>query len=115
MIESNDRVAEWMAVLERIEQSLARSLSQTPEVPPPPVNPPLGESGPLEKLDTRLAQWQACLEQVEQQAARAESELDSDRAAVDQWLRDAAEVQEKLAESVRREGGGRLDVSPCGP
>jgi hypothetical protein len=103
MSESDDRVAQWMAVLERIEQSLAQSLGQTPEVPVAPAAPADGDSGPLGKLDARLGEWRACLEQVERQAAGAEADLDADRAAVDQWLGGAARVQEKLAECLRRE------------
>lgn len=93
--------AGWMAVLERIEQSLQQSLELAPEVPSATTSKGV-ESGPLEKLDSRLSQWQACLEQVERQASASEGELDGDQAAVADWLRNVALVREKLAEAVRR-------------
>lgn len=94
----NESVATWMAVLERIEQSLAGTLARTPEVPPVPRDAAPSDEGPLERLDQRFEQWHACLERVEREAAAAEGALDADQAAVRAWLTATTAARQRLAE-----------------
>jgi hypothetical protein len=102
----NDSVAAWMAVLERIEQSLEQSLRRTPEVPPAPRGRAGGEDGPLARLDRRFDQWRASLERVQRETDAVEGGLDADQSAVRAWLASASAARQRLAEGANQGGQG---------
>jgi hypothetical protein len=91
-------VAEWMRVLDEIEQSLAGRLAETPE--PPPVHAPreTPSAAPLQALDGRLAQLQGRLDQAERDAAEAEVVLRSEAEAHQQWTDRMMAARRRLAD-----------------
>jgi hypothetical protein len=92
----NESVSTWMAVLERIEQSLAAALARAPEVPPV-IPPDAAPDAPLARLGERFEQWRAGLERAERAAGGPEGDLDADQKAVAEWLAAAAAARQRLA------------------
>jgi hypothetical protein len=93
-----------MQVLDRIEDTLDRSLARAaePEAHPAALSPP-GEQRavarrPLQLLDQRLSQMQDCLGLAGRRAAEAEALLDAEVQAVEHWQRLLAAARQKLAD-----------------
>ena len=83
----------WMNVLDHTEQSLERSLAQTPEPEPTPdaADPPRNH---LARLDERLAAWQSSLAQVERLATASAERLNAENAALTEWLAKLGRVRD---------------------
>jgi flagellar motility protein MotE (MotC chaperone) len=91
----------WMEVLDRLENTLDRSLSLAEE--PAPAAPPGDRSAaidraPLRRLDERLAALQAALDQAEANAAEVDALLAAEAERVRGYIVQLAENRQKLAD-----------------
>jgi hypothetical protein len=90
-------VLAWMAVLDRMQQTLGGSLAGSPEPPAGPAAPPAPQS-PLRRLDDRLARLQGSLEQAERGAAEADALLAAEADTLQRWAELLAGARQTLAE-----------------
>jgi hypothetical protein len=94
----------WMQVLDRIEDTLDRSLARAaePEAYPAALSPPPDERAvarrPLQLLDQRLAQMQACLDLAGRRAAEAEGLLEVEAQALGRWRESLGAARDQLAD-----------------
>jgi hypothetical protein len=93
----------WMQVLDRIEDTLDRSLARAaePEAYPAALSPRDERAvarRPLQLLDQRLAQMQGCLDLVGRRAAEAEGLLEVEAQALGRWRESLAAARDRLAD-----------------
>jgi hypothetical protein len=92
--------ADWMKVLESIEQSLEQSLARLPSleaVEPAATDRSACVAASLERLDTGLARLRTCVQLANEQASAADDLLAQGIDVPKQWLASAAQARQKLA------------------
>jgi hypothetical protein len=93
-------VAGWLEVLDEIGQKLGEALAFDPEAKIP-VFPPVADSSP-KPLDDPLGKLQSRLDGAEADAAAIDAGLQSEAAALQQYLDNLRATQRKLAEWASR-------------
>ena len=96
---------EWMAVLDRIEASVAQSLARVDSPQSAPAAQAPGAPSPLASLDGRLLRMTTCLERAQQNAADTDALLVAETDALRQWLLSMSVARQRLQEWIDRSRG----------
>jgi hypothetical protein len=93
--------AEWTAILDQIQASIAATLERTPEplAVAPPADPVVAGRAQLEALRRRLDEMQSTLERAERCTGEADAALQAEAETILRWSQALKQVQEKLAGS----------------
>jgi hypothetical protein len=94
----------WMEVLDRLENTLDRSLALAtePAPNPSPAERAAAERAPLRRLDERLAALQAALDQAEANAAEVDALLAAEAERAQRYIASLVASRHKLAEWAAR-------------
>jgi len=91
---------QWLSVLERLDQVLARTLAQTAEQD---FRPPTDGTEPTkptsaERLEEGLNTFQACLRRAERSAYEADAFLADSVRAIEEWLDAMSNLRQRLCD-----------------
>jgi hypothetical protein len=91
--------AEWAAILDDMQASIAATLERTPEPEAltPPSDPAEPGRGRLDALNLGMNEMRASLERAEQCVAETDALLQAEAEVMVRWNQAVKEVREKLA------------------